>query len=197
MSNNANALAILAMAAAYVQQSESMEAVSRFGVRRARTSDIPLLEHVERSAAQVFRTVNLGFIADGPTLDPAALTSMAKSNHLWVAVNDWDQPIGFLGGEPLDGNFHLVEVSVGQECQGRGVGKALMGTMLEQVRRDGYKAITLTTFRDLPWNGHWYAKMGFAQVAPQVLGRKYTDLLVEEAQRGLDRESRCLMMKML
>lgn len=156
MSNNA--LAILAMAAAYVQQAESMEEIGRFGVRKARSSDIPLLESVERSAAQLFRTVNLGFLADGPTLDPAVLAGMAKSNYLWVAVNDWDQPIGFLGGENFEGNFHLVEVSVAQAFQGRGVGKALMMNMLDQVRKEGYKSVTLTTYRAVPWNGPWYAR---------------------------------------
>jgi len=192
-----NALAILAMAAAYVQQAESMEEVGRFGVRRARSSDILLLESVERSAAQLFRTVNLGFLADGPTLDPAVLSSMAKSNHLWIAVNDWDQPIGFLGGENFEGNFHLVEISVAQEFQGRGVGKALMMSMVEQVRREGYKSITLTTYRDVPWNGHWYAKMGFVEVFAQAMGRKYLDILVEEGKHGLDQASRCVMVKVL
>jgi ribosomal protein S18 acetylase RimI-like enzyme len=192
-----NALAILAMAAAYVQQSESMEEVPRFGIRRARSSDIPLLERVERSAAELFRTVNLGFLADGPSLDPAVLSAMAKSNHLWIAVNDWDQPIGFLGGESLDGNFHLVEVSVAQEFQGRGVGKALMMSMVEQVQREGYKSITLTTYRDVPWNGRWYARMGFVEVLAQAMGRRYLDILVQEGKLGLDRESRCVMRKML
>jgi ribosomal protein S18 acetylase RimI-like enzyme len=122
---------------------------------------------------------------------------MAKSNHLWIAVNDWDQPIGFLGGESLDGNFHLVEVSVAQEFQGRGVGKALMMNMAEQVQREGYKSITLTTYRDVPWNGRWYARMGFVEVLAQAMGRRYLDILVQEGKLGLDRESRCVMRKML
>ncbi|TVY38022.1 Acetyltransferase [Lachnellula subtilissima] len=185
-----NALAILAMAAAYVQQAESMEEVPRFGIRPARSSDISLLESVERSAAQLFRTVNLGFLADGPTLDPAVLTGMAKSNHLWIAVNDWDQPIGFLGGETFEGNFHLVEVSVARDFQGRGVGKALMSNMMEQVRREGYKTITLTTYRDVSWNGYWYAKMGFVEVYAQAMGRKYLDIMVQEGKQGLDQASR-------
>ncbi|KAF4636614.1 hypothetical protein G7Y89_g1477 [Cudoniella acicularis] len=144
------------MAAAYVQQSEMRdlkEQLPRFGIRLARPSDIPLLERVERSAAEAFRSVNLDFLVDGPTMEPAILSGMAKSNHLWIAVNDWDQPVGFLGGENLDGKFHLVEVSVAQGFQGRGIGKALIATMIEQVQREGYKAIALTTYRDVPWNG--------------------------------------------
>jgi ribosomal protein S18 acetylase RimI-like enzyme len=152
----ANALSILAMAAAYVQQSEAMgfkEDAPRFGVRSARSSDVPLLERVEKSAAEAFRSVGLDFLLDGPTVEVPVLTKMARSNHLWIAVNDWDQPIGFLGGEDLQGNFHITEISVAQDYQGRGIGGVLMKTMFEQIQREGYKYITLTTFKDVPWNG--------------------------------------------
>jgi ribosomal protein S18 acetylase RimI-like enzyme len=152
----ASALSILAMAAAYVQQSEAMEFkedAPRFGVRSARSSDVPLLERVEKSAAEAFRTVGMDFLLDEPTVEVSVLTRMARANHLWIAVNDWDQPIGFLGGEDLSGNFHITEISVAQDYQGRGIGGVLMRTMFEQIQREGYKYITLTTFKDVPWNG--------------------------------------------
>lgn len=149
----ANGLSILAMAAAYVQQSETMpDDLPRFGIRGATPSDIPLLESVERSAAEVFRSVNLGFLVNQPTVDPFVLNGMAAATHLWIAVNDWDQPIGFVGGQNIDGNFHLVGIWVAQGYQGSGVGKALMATMVDQIWREGYKSITLTTYKDVPWN---------------------------------------------
>ncbi|KAG9237801.1 putative acetyltransferase [Amylocarpus encephaloides] len=188
------------MAAAYVQQSEAMdlkEGVPRFGVRSARSSDIPLLEHVERSAADSFRTVGLEHLLDGPTVKVAVLMNMARTNHLWVAVNDWDQPIGFLGGEDLQGNFHIDEISVVQEYQGRGVGRALMRMMMEQVRGEGYKYATLTTFKDVPWNGPWYQKLGFKEINPRAMKKQYSQILKEEAERGLDPERRCIMRKIL
>ncbi|EPE24397.1 Acyl-CoA N-acyltransferases (Nat) [Glarea lozoyensis ATCC 20868] len=200
----ANALSILAMAAAYVskleQQSEAMEFKEdspRFGIRSARSSDIPLLERVEKSAAEAFRSVDLEFLLDEPTVEVSALTQMARSNHLWIAVNDWDQPIGFLGGENLQGNFHIAEISVAQDFQGRGIGGALMRTMFEQIQREGYKYITLTTFKDVPWNGPWYKKMGFKEISPRAMKKQYTEILKDEAARGMDPDRRCIMRKIL
>jgi GNAT superfamily N-acetyltransferase len=194
-----DSLSILAMAAAAMQEreSESLKSTAEFSIRRAQSWDIPLLEYVERSAADIFRTVNLGFLADGDTVDPAALRAMAQANHLWVATNNFDQPIGFVGGEYLSGNFHIVEISVAKEFQGKGVGKALMTTIVEHISREGYKSITLTTYRNLPWNGPWYSRLGFFEVNAHDMGRDYLDLLDSEAQHGLDVRSRCVMRKIL
>jgi ribosomal protein S18 acetylase RimI-like enzyme len=194
-----DSLSILAMAAAAVQEreSESFKSVAEFSIRSAQSWDIPLLEYVERSAAEIFRTVNLGFLADGDTVDPAALRAMAQANHLWVATNRFDQPIGFVGGEYLSGNFHIVEISVAKEFQGKGVGKALMTAMVEHISREGYNSITLTTYKNLPWNGPWYSRLGFFEVNAHDMGRDYLDLLASEAQHGLDVRSRCVMRKTL
>ena len=194
-----DSLSILAMAAAAVQQreSESLKTTADFSIRRAQSWDLPLLEYVERSAAEIFRTVNLGFLADGETLAPEVLEAMYQADHLWVATNRFDQPIGFIGGEYLSGNFHIVEISVAREFQGKGIGKALMTAMVEHVSREGYKSVTLTTYRNLGFNGPWYSRLGFFEVNPHDMGREYLDILASEAQHGLDVRSRCVMRKIL
>ena len=192
-----DSLSILAMAAAAVQESESLKSRAEYSIRRAQTWDIPLLEYVERSAAELFREVNLGFLADGETVDPRTLLAMAQAGHLWVAVNKFDQPIGFVGGEYLEGHFHIVEISVAKEFQGKGLGKALMSTVVDQCRREGYKSMTCTTYRSLPWNGPWYQRMGFFEVSAQDMGKAYLDILADEASHGLDVRSRCVMRKVL
>jgi ribosomal protein S18 acetylase RimI-like enzyme len=190
-------LSILAMAAETVQQSDSYKSAPGFTIRRARYADIPLLGPVERSAAELFRTANLDFLLDSPTVDQSFLAAMADSNHLWVAVDRMDEPIGFVGGENIEGNFHLVEISVAQTFQGKGVGKILMGQMTEEIKREGYKAITLTTYRDLPWNGRWYTRMGFLEVPLVEMGPEYRKIWQIEGRHGFDMASRCLMKKTL
>jgi ribosomal protein S18 acetylase RimI-like enzyme len=192
-----NSLQILAMAAAAVQQSDSLQYAPAFTIRQPRSSDIPVLAQVERSAAEIFRTVNLDFLVENPTVDPYLLVAMANANHLWIAVDKFDQPIGFVGGEYLDGNFHIVEISVAKNFQGMGVGKALMKVLVEQTRREGYKAMTLTTYRNLPWNAPWYSKMGFFEVNAQEMGKTFEDILEIEAKHGLDINNRCVMVKAL
>ena len=190
-------LSILAMAAAAVQQSEAPQPTRDFSIRRARFADIPFLGLVERSAAELFRTVSLDFLVDGSTVDPKVLAAMVDKDRLWVACDFMDYPIGFSGGEIINGMFHLVEISVAQDFQGKGVGRALMERMEADVRREGYKAITLTTYRGLAWNGPWYNRMGYAEVNPLELGRKYLAILEGERQHGFDMSARCVMRKIL
>merc|ERR1711939_1023383 len=192
-----DSLTILAMAAEAVQRSESLELERGFTIRRPRTTDIPLLAQVERSAAQIYRTADLDSLADGATLDPYILITIANAGYLWVAVNRFDQPIGFLGGNYLSGNFHIIELSVAQDYQGHGIGSALVATMSQQVRQGGYRSITLTTFKDLPWNAPWYAKLGFAEVKVQEMGKEFEKLVESEARHGLDPKRRCVMRMVL
>lgn len=191
-----DSLQVLALAAAFLQGQDSDKHQSPsadFAVRQARSTDIALLEYVERSAGEIFRTVGYGHLLDGPTVDPALLAYMVISNSLWVAVNRWDQPIGFAGGQNIAGNFHLVELSVAQEFQGKGIGSALMATVLDETRRDGYGRISLTTFRHIPWNAPFYSRMGFMEVNPADMGREYLEIMDHEAQSGLDMKQRCVM----
>jgi GNAT superfamily N-acetyltransferase len=192
-----DSLSVLAMAAAAAPRSQVPQPKAEFTIRRARNDDLPLLGPVERSAAELFRTVNLDFLADGPTVDESLLSAMMSSNHLWIAVNETDQPIGFAGGEGLDGNFHIAEVSVGQDAQGKGVGKALMEELIRQAKEEGYMAITLTTYRDLPWNGPWYRKLGFLEVQVDEMGDEYAKIWNSEAQHGHEMGLRCVMRKIL
>jgi GNAT superfamily N-acetyltransferase len=190
-------LLILAMAAAAVQQSEKPQTTRDFNIRKARFADIPFLGPVERSAAELFRSANLDFLVDGSTVDPKVLAAMIDAQHLWVACDFMDYPIGFSGGEAIEGNFHLVEISVAQDFQGKGVGRALMERMEADVQREGYKAITLTTYRNLGWNGPWYSRIGFLEVNPAKMGRTYLGILENERQHGFDMSARCVMKKIL
>lgn len=205
-----DSLSILAMAAAQVQQQELSQSNETsknesypmdknsytYTIRKGKISDIPHLRHVEMSAGNRFRTIGLDVVANSNIVDSERLASMTDANHLWVAVDKFG-PIGFLCGEELDGNFHIVEVSVSHEYQGRGIGRSLMATMLEQITTErSFKSVTLTTYRSVAWNGPWCSRMGFGEVHPRLLGSAYDSILeTEEAQYGFDKQERCLMMK--
>lgn len=170
---------------------------NRSEVRSARLDDISELATVERSAAAIFRTVDLTFLVAGPTMDPVLLSSMILSKHVWVAVDPADKPVGFIAGHPIDGSFHIAEVSVHQEWQRKGIAKILIGEMASQVRREGFECLTLTTYRDLEWNGVFYRKVGFVEVSVQQMGARYSEILKEEGEQGLEVTRRCVMRRPL
>ncbi len=61
------------------------------------------------------------------------------------------EAFGFVCGENINGSFHVAEISVAYEFQGVGIGKKLMNTMIEDVIKERFRSITLTTFRDIFW----------------------------------------------
>jgi hypothetical protein len=48
---------------------------------------------------------------------------------------------------------------------------------------EGRPAVTLTTFRDVPWNAPSYERLGFRVVAPADQGPELAALVAEEAER--------------
>ena len=43
--------------------------------------------------------------------------------------------------------------------------------------------MTLTTFRDVPWNAPYYERLGFRVIAPADQGPELAALVAEEAER--------------
>ena len=52
------------------------------------------------------------------------------------------------------------------EHAGRGIGRALLRAGCDWAAARGYPELTLATYRDVPWNGPFYASEGFVEVGP-------------------------------
>jgi GNAT superfamily N-acetyltransferase len=166
-------------------------------IRRACLGDLPKLAQIERSAAFLFREAGLAWIADGDTFAPDLLDTMCREGTVWVAVDDTDEPVGFLAAHMLDEQFHIAEVSVARPAQRRGVGAALIAAAADHARTQNFRGLTLTTYRDLPWNGPYYSALGFVEVDASAAGPGHLRKLRAEAEAGHDISRRCVMAKAL
>lgn len=166
---------------------------SDFAIRLARPDDLARLGPVERSAASVFRDVGLAWLADGETMDRDVLAALCRKETLWVAADERDEPVGFLAGHALDGSFYIAEVSVAASHQRLGIGNRLVEAAISHGRRMGFAAVTLTTYRDLSWNGPFYARLGFVEIDPDEARPGHRGKLREEAEAGHDPARRCIM----
>ena len=116
----------------------------------------------------------------------------ALQGLVWVA-EDRGELIGFATCEAFEHELHLWELAVRHECQGRGAGRALIAAVVEEARVRGLPAVTLTTFRDIPWNAPFYARCGFVELSDDQLGSFLTLVREKELQIGLDVANRCAM----
>ena len=85
-----------------------------------------------------------------------------ETEHSLLAVAA-GQPVGFILTEPLDDALFIVEVAVHQAWQQQGIGGCCWSG-LSSARQMGCPAVTLTTFREVPWNAPFYTRLGFAML---------------------------------
>jgi len=155
-------------------------------VRPTRGTDIDRLEAVERSAATLFRTLpDLAWLAEDRTAGPEAHARAVAQGRSWVAVDEADQPVGFLFAAVEDADLHILELSVSAEHQGRGAGRALMAAARQEAEVRAKQALTLTTFSTVPWNAPFYARMCYAALTSAETPAYLRETLAAEAAHGL------------
>jgi len=69
----------------------------------------------------------------------------------------------------------------------------LVRAVCEWATVSGYALLTLTTFRDVPWNYPFYARLGFVEISRETSRPELAAIVLDEADRGLDPETRVVM----
>jgi GNAT superfamily N-acetyltransferase len=126
-------------------------------IREALPSEISLLLEIEQEADDQFFELGIG-----PFAEDDSESHLVNAAIVLVAG---DPPIGFASVEIVDGMAHLWQLSVRPAAGRRGIGRALVMAVCRWADRQGYTAVTLTTYRDVPWNKPFYEKLGFRLVS--------------------------------
>jgi len=166
-------------------------------IRLGQRQDIPQLARIERASAALFKPYGFAKQFARETTPVPDLEHAVSGNSLWVAVDRKQRPVGFALLHELGGNAHLHEIDVHPKQGRRGLGRALVDTVVAAARARGFSAITLTTFRHVPWNGPFYASMGFRVVGETDMPDALRALLRAEIENGLPAEHRIGMRKEL
>ena len=122
-------------------------------------------------------------IAEDPPASIAELEVFRSAGNAWVAVDQDDRPIAYLLSVRVDGCAHIEQVSVASAYAGQGIGKALIDQLAKAAAADGIPALTLTAFRDVPWNAPYYARLGFQIVEHAGQGPELRKLVEDEGAR--------------
>lgn len=166
-------------------------------IRLARPDDLSLLAAIEVAAERLF--VDFGIeLPDDSVTEAWAYEEACMEQRLLLAVDEADRPVGFSILEIVDGDVYLDEVDVHPSHGRQGLGTALVRASCDWALTHGYQAITLTTWRCVPWNAPFYRKLGFEEVPDASLGPQLAAVRKAEAARGLEkRYARCAMRRRL
>jgi len=108
-----------------------------------------------------------------------------EANHLFVAVNENDSPIGFAFIETMDHGVHLDELDVLPEFGGKGIGTALVKKVCEWAKENELSSVTLTTYKNIPWNEPFYKKINFRVLSADEMPFQLYQLYLREHENGL------------
>ncbi|MFC0545614.1 GNAT family N-acetyltransferase [Kutzneria chonburiensis] len=135
-------------------------------VRVAEAGELAGLLAVEDAADKLFEAYGIVFPPSPATGDIAA------AEDVFVVGRP---AVGFAYVGDVDDGLHLHQLAVHPDHQRRGLGTALLAAVF---RRAAGRAVTLTTFRHIPWNAPWYAARGFTEVIEP--GPELTRLVAHE-----------------
>jgi len=165
---------------------------SGYIITSARERDIGFLAAIERAAAKLL----IGHAPEAvlqETTGQDVLEKAQRVGHLWVALAA-DAPVGFAHVEVLEPHAaHLEEIDVHPEHGRRGLGTKLVMHVCDWATGAGYEAVSLRTFRDVPWNMPFYARLGFTVVPDSALSSALRAVVDDERRRGLDPSRRVVM----
>ena len=171
--------------------------MSGFSIRLAREEDAEAFNRVEDDAASLLREEpSLEGIPIPPSESADHYRRLIAKGHCLAAFED-EELAGFAAAGRVGRELHLHELSVRRASQGKGIGATLLRALAIDARNSGLQAITLNTYRDIPWNGLFYARHGFVEVE-NFEGRPHLAKSLEAAvELGLPRDRRCAMIKFL
>jgi ribosomal protein S18 acetylase RimI-like enzyme len=167
-------------------------------VRRPEAHELEAVQAVGLAAGRRFATVDdprIAKHADDPPFPLGDLAAALAGGRLLVAepAGATGRIVGFVIWEELDGRGHVEEVSVDPAAQGQGIGSALLDAVASHAAADGLDGVTLTTFRDVPWNRPFYERRGFRVLDPGEIAPGLSRRIHDEAAQGLAAELRVAM----
>ncbi|MER6514459.1 GNAT family N-acetyltransferase [Nonomuraea sp. NPDC001636] len=154
-------------------------------VRWADPGELAGLISVELAADKLFEQAGIVF--------PPGTTMVEEVTDATSVLVEGDPPAGFALIGRVDGNLHLDQLAVHPDHMRQGIGGRLVEAVADHARAVGAPAVTLTTFRDVPWNAPWYERHGFAVLPEAEWGPELRALVEHERELGIEVAPRVVM----
>ena len=167
-----------------------------YAIVLAEARHLEALPAIELAAAALLASHAPPAVLAEVTPRPVLEAAMSRG-HLWLAMLG-DRPVGFAHVEPLTADVpHLEEIDVHPSHGRRGLGTRLVRAVCDAAAAAGRRGITLTTFRDVPWNMPWYGRLGFVELPSDAWSDALRRQVASETERGLAPSRRVAMVRRL
>jgi GNAT superfamily N-acetyltransferase len=170
---------------------------AQYRVRPARPAEIGRLREVEDEAGTMLAGLGLVDEALDVSFPLDELSRLVDDGQVWVGADAADRPVGMVIASVRDYVAYVEEMDVLPEHGRRGLGSRLLARVAGWAQERGYVAITLSTFRDVPWNGPFYRRNGFRDLRPDEWSPGMGAIRDIEARHGLRVNARVFMRRNL
>jgi GNAT superfamily N-acetyltransferase len=168
------------------------ERANRWNIRLASPEDIPHLRALEDEAGMRFSGLELIDEALDPNFPLDEMARLIDLRQVWIGCVNGERA-GFVIASVREMGAYLDELHVLTAYGRRGFGGRLLAHACEWARSYGHASITLSTFRDVPWNAPFYRKHGFRDLQATEWTPGMRAILWREAEHGLRIDARLFM----
>jgi GNAT superfamily N-acetyltransferase len=164
-----------------------------FTIRPATHGDIPQLVLIELAGNELFTPT--GLIPPEQMDDHVSIEwhqDAIEAGMSFVVTNTDDFPVGFTLTSLREPDLYLDEIAVHPDYARQGLGSALLGHCLERAKDLRVRSVSLSTFRNVPWNGPFYKQFGFREL-PQKKWTGWMHQINAVQAETLDVTERCFM----
>lgn len=169
---------------------------SDYMIRLAEKGDLSSLPAVETAAASIFSVTGYDYLTWENT-PMMAFENAQEHGHLWVIVDQSAEVVGFAMVSIAGQRMHLEEIDIHPDHNRQGLGGGLINFLCDWAKANGLNQVSLSTFREVPWNAPYYTRLGFTIIPKSEWIEEYFKIQKHEAHIGLPVDDRVIMQKSL
>ncbi|OYX02565.1 MAG: GNAT family N-acetyltransferase [Caulobacter vibrioides] len=168
-------------------------------IRPASADELHAIQAIERASAQRFAGV-MDALANDEASPLEVLAARQAEGGLLVAEADGDgRPTlaGFVMFRRIEHSLYIEQIDVLPVFERQRIGARLIDAVARQAGDMGLARLTLSTFREIPWNAPYYRRLGFADLDDKALSPGLAAVRREHLARGLNESARVFMARIL
>ncbi len=172
---------------------QMQKAASAYALTRAARDDVAAIIDVHLASNRMF--AGTGLLPDSELVNavPAQVVEQSVGDGLvFVIRHHGDGVVAFAMCHLVEETLYLDQISVIPAHGRKGLGRRLVQRVLREAADLRLSTVTLSTFRDLAWNGPFYRKLGFREIPRRQLSEFMKELEAAQATT-MDVSLRCFM----